>query len=62
MGVRVCFLGNLCRIEQRGAYGEIKGLGESDDEGDDERERKMWTMDSLAEAQYAQTEKATEQH
>lgn len=29
------FWGNLYRIEQRGAYGEIKGLAESDD---DERE------------------------
>lgn len=33
------FLGNLYRIEQRGAYGEIKGLGESDDdEGEREEE------------------------
>lgn len=32
------FLGNLYRIEQRGAYGEIKGLGERDD---DEREEEV---------------------
>lgn len=32
------FLGNLYRIEQQGAYGEIKGLGESDD---DEREEEV---------------------
>lgn len=45
------FLGNLYRIEQRGAYGEIKGLRESDD--DDERGRgRGWMMDSLAQAQY----------
>lgn len=35
--VWVClFLGNLYRIEQRGTYGEIKGLGESDDEREEE--------------------------
>lgn len=40
--VRVClFLGNLYRIEQQGAYGEIKGLRER------ERERRKRMMDSL---------------
>lgn len=42
MRVSVCFLGNLYRIEQQGAYGEIKGLGEIDDE------RKRQRMNSLA--------------
>lgn len=36
-GGECLFLGNLYRIEQQGAYGEIKGLRKSDD---DERERK----------------------
>ncbi len=50
-GVCVCFLVIWTELSSGGAYGEIKGLGESDD--DDEKERKSWMMDSLAKAQYA---------
>ena len=51
MCVRVCF-GVICtELSSGGAYGEIKGLGESDDD-ERERERKRWMMDSLAKAQY----------